>query len=130
MFQLLKNNMKATWKTINKLIGKIKAPHCSSQVIDNNQLISDQLAIANHFNNLFANIANKLVEKLSNSSTYYRDFSNPSIFPPIYLNPTTPTEIGKIIRELKSKYSCEIDRMPTLVTGTKNSSDIISTARI
>ena len=114
----MENNQQTNWYT--------KAPHCSSLIIDNNQLSSDQLAIANHFNNHFANIASKLVDNLSNSNRCYRDFLNPSTSQSIYLNPTTPTEIGNIIREMKSKYSCGMDGIPT--SALKNSPDNILTA--
>ena len=63
---------------------------------------------------------------LSNSNTCYRDFFNPSTFQSIYLNPTAPTDIGNIIREIKSKYSYEMDGTPTSVL--KNSPDNILTA--
>ena len=69
--------IKETWRTINRLIGKTIAPRCFSLVIDNNQLSTDQLAIANHLSNHFANIASKLVDNLSNSNRRYRDFLNP-----------------------------------------------------
>ena len=126
VFEQHKNNIKETSRTINKLIGKTKAPHCSSLVIDNNQLSSDQLAIANHFNNHFENIASKLVDNLSNSNRCYRDFLNPFTSQSIYLNPTTPTEVGNIIREMKSKYSCGMDGIPT--SALKNSPGYILTA--
>ena len=112
IFEQHKNNIKETWRTINRLIGKTKAPCCSSLESDNNQLSTDQLAIANHLNNHFANIVNKLVDNLSNSNRCYRDFLNPSTYKSIYLNPITPTEIGNIIREMKSKYSCGMDGIP------------------
>ena len=63
LFEKNKFNMKATWKTINKLLGKGKVASCSSLVVDN-QLTSDSLAIANYFNNHFASIASKLVDNL------------------------------------------------------------------
>ena len=64
MFKQHKNNIKETRRTIKRLIGKTKAPRCSSLVIDNNQLSTDQFAVANHFKNHFANIASKLVDNL------------------------------------------------------------------
>ena len=71
IFEKNKRNLKATWKTINKLLGKEKVASCSSFVVDN-QLTSDPLAITNYFNNHFASIASKLVDNLPPSLHNFR----------------------------------------------------------
>ena len=115
IFQQHKSNIKETWKIINKLLGKTKTSHCSSLNIDNNQLSTDKLAIANHFNNHFANIASKLVNDLPTPTKHYSEYLNSPIYQTIYLNPTTTMEIKNIIGEMKNKRSCGLDGIPSVV---------------
>ena len=72
LFEKNKFNLKATWKTINKLLGKGKVASCSSLVVDN-QWTSDPLAIANYFNNHFASIVSKLVDNLPPSLHNFKE---------------------------------------------------------
>ena len=114
LFEKNKFNMKATWKTINKLLGKGKVASCSSLVVDS-QLTSDSLAIANYFNNHFASIASKLVDNLLPSLHNFREYLGTSSADSMYLNPTSLLEIKNILLELKSTSSSGIDEIPSSV---------------
>ena len=61
-FKKLRNNLKDTWKNINKQLGKVKSSVglCSSISINNN-LVNDSLQITNYFNDYCVNVANNLV---------------------------------------------------------------------
>ena len=116
-FNSIKIIEKKQWKTINKLIGKTKALHCFSLVIDDNQLSTDQLAIPHHFNNHCAVTASIGVNNLSHSNKHQKDFFYPFTSQSIYLNPATPTENENNIREMKSKYSYKSHISFTVFSG-------------
>ena len=114
--------MKATWKTIHKLLGKGKVASCSSLAVDN-QLTSDPLAIANHFNNHFASIVNKLVDNRPLSLHNFKKYLGTSSTESMYLNSTSLFEIKNVLLELKSNSSSGIDE--TLSSVLKSTPDNI-----
>ena len=62
-FIKIKNDMRQTWKNINRQLGKVKISSYASLSI-NNITIDDPKQITNHFNDYFVNIASKLVSNL------------------------------------------------------------------
>ena len=66
LFDKLKNNLKQTWKTLNKLLGRkeSKITQCPSLIIDG-KLCTDSNLLANYFNDYFSSIGEKLVNKLA-----------------------------------------------------------------
>ena len=69
-----KNNSRATWKVINQLIGKKKQNPTSSMMLNDTLIISNKIAIANHSNNYFTSVAEKLVKKISTTDTTFSTF--------------------------------------------------------
>ena len=57
-FTKIKNDMRQTWKNINRQLGKVEILSYASLSI-NNITIDDPKQITNHFNNYFVNIASK-----------------------------------------------------------------------
>ena len=62
-FIKIKNDMRQTWKNINRQLGKVKISSYAS-VSMNNTTIDDPKQITNHFNDYFVYIASKLVSNL------------------------------------------------------------------
>ena len=62
-FIKIKNDMRQTWKNINRQLGKVKISSCAFLSI-NNITIDDPKQITNHFIDYFVNIASKLVLNL------------------------------------------------------------------
>ena len=63
-FIKIKNDMRQTWKNINRQLGKVKISSRVSLSI-NNITIDDPKQITNYFNDYFVNIASKLVSNLT-----------------------------------------------------------------
>ena len=57
-------NLKETWKIINDLLGKKKQQH-NSAIRLNGSLETDNIRIANHFNNYFSSVADSFAKKNS-----------------------------------------------------------------
>lgn len=108
-----KKDSRATWRTINELLGKRKPNNQIPSLEINNKTITDPTLIANEFNSYFSNIASDLVSKLNkrnvkNFSNYLNRQSSNSFF----LKPTTASEIQDVLKSLKNKLSAGIDGIP------------------
>jgi hypothetical protein len=115
LFDEFKNNSKQTWKVLNNLIGKqndktfvpIKFKH-------NDELISNPQDIANHFCDYFTNVGPGLAAKIPepiNRYSHYLTKSQSRNPKTLFLGPTDPQEIFKIIMSLKPKKSCGHDNI-------------------
>ena len=113
-FKKLSNNLKETWKNINKQLGKVKSSVCSLISINNN-LVNDSLQITNYFNDYFVNVANNLVSDLPQTSHSFQTFMQSPTLSTLYLYPTSLTEIKKLISNLQPKKSTGIDEIPPTI---------------
>ena len=100
VFESYKNDLKKTWKNINSLFDKKKLNPCSTLRI-HNQLTSDAVTIANHFNLHFVEVGTKVVNKLPPTSHNLKEFLPFPIPNSLYFNPATPLEIKRITTDLK-----------------------------
>ena len=114
VFQKFRNNLKETWKNINKQLGKVKSSTCSSLLV-NNKTINDSQSITNHFNDYFASVAGDLVSSLPQSSCSFMSYLPETSINSIYFYPTTLTEVKRIISGLKPKNSTGIDEIPSSI---------------
>ena len=99
MYQLVQRvvielqNLKATWKMLNNIMGRNKQNHNDSSVIINDNEVTDYQLIANKFNEYFSTVAEKLMEKIphtnENPLKYLENQSKSSLF----LSATSPSEI-------------------------------------
>ena len=65
-FQHYKTDMKKTWKQINEIMQKKKkTPDLPKYFLDNNKVITENIDIANCFNNFFSNIGPALANAIS-----------------------------------------------------------------
>ena len=80
-------NLRETWKIINDLLGKKKQQH-NSAIRLNGSLETDNIRIANHFNNYFSSVADSLAKKSPKSSIPFTNYLTSSISSSIFLKPT------------------------------------------
>ena len=114
---------------MNSLLGKKKLNPCATLKIDN-QLTSDAVTIADHFNLHFVEVGTKLANKLPPTSHNFKEFLPFPIPNSLYLNPTTPLEIKRIVADLKSKNSCGIDGIPSKVLKSTPENILLTLAHI
>ena len=124
LFDKQKNNLKQTWQTLNKLLGrkKSKITQCPSLIIDG-KLCTDSNLLANYFNDYFSSFGEKLVNKLATPQKQFSEFLGSPICNSMFLNPTSVTEIRKIFSKMQPKNSTGIDEIP--ISVVKSSSDYI-----
>ena len=103
LFDKHKNNIKKAWININLFLGKKTGQsHCKSMTVNGVEL-TDPFHIANHFNDYFVSLSEKLVKKVpktNDNSLIYLGLSFSDLF---YLYPTTSQEVQKTISGLKTK---------------------------
>ena len=93
-------NAKKTWKTVNNLIGKERAKLPSS-ICFNDKIISNNIEIAEEFNNYFSNIASKLASDIQPASVSFESFLSDPLPFSFFLKPTSEREISEVIQGLK-----------------------------
>ena len=94
---------KKTWNLINKIIGNSKS-HSTYNILLNDTISTDPIAVAEYFNDYFSNIPANLVSSLSYPSNDYMSlipFNNNSM----YLEHASSGEIFWIIKSLKNNTS-------------------------
>ncbi len=112
--QEYKKDIKLTWKSIRLLLGKMrdKSEICTTFRI-NNTHTSDVEKISNAFCKYFSSIGKDLASSIPTSNaipTSYLNDRNPGS---LFLAPTTPEEICKILYKTKSKSSLGPDNIST-----------------
>ena len=101
LFQNNMGNSRATWKTLNDLMGR-KRKSCIKYLLNGNDEIHDDKGIADLFNNYFTNIPLTLDSMIPNSSIDPTSFISVNL--QSYLSefqPCTPFEVSSIISNLK-----------------------------
>lgn len=99
----------ATWKVINEVVGKKKKKPGIDKIEVNGSLIEKEDLIANEFNTYFTKIAENIKKDIPNSDLNFKDFLPPPQQRTFFLNPTTRPEVIEIVRNLKSKFSTDIN---------------------
>jgi hypothetical protein len=101
-----KNRCRATWDVINKKVGNIRQSNQIKSILHNSQNITNSKDIANIFNEYYINISN----------IFHQNY-NPSVMncnrhaATMYCNPTSPSEIHRIIMGLKNTNSSGYDEI-------------------
>ena len=84
-------------------------PIINESILDNNG-IYDTTAIANHLNNYFANVDNKLAQTYAEQDEQlFLKFLSKQFSNSIFLEPTFPTEVVNILHVLNSNKSPVVD---------------------
>lgn len=121
MLEANKHDMKNTWKIMKTAMNKTHDKSNISQINCNGNLLSNEQHIANAFCEYFANVGPDYASKIPKSNlmpSYYMKNKNKNS---IFINPTDPEEIDKIISNLKSKNSSGHDNINSkLIKVLKN----------
>ena len=113
-FKKIKNDMRQTWKNINRQLGKVKISSCASLSI-NNITIDDPKQITNHFNDYFVNIASKLISNLPQLPHNFQTYLFSPTLNSLYFQPTTLFEIKKFVNNIQPKNSFGTDKVPSSI---------------
>jgi len=117
-----KHDIRKTWGVINSLIGRTNDKTTISESFKiNNQNISDKSIIANEFCNFFSTIGQKYANEIPNSQFNYDYYMNNKQQASMFMSPTDPYEIVKMIDLLKRKNSSGHDKLSSsLIKDIKN----------
>ena len=101
-----KNNIKATWIGIKKVINiNNKASSMTKLILDNGKSISDPVEISNGFNDFFSSIGKKVQNSVPFSHKKFSDFLNVQNSNSFFISPTNASEIADIIEKLNCSKS-------------------------
>ena len=106
-----KNDMKATWRTLNSLLGKKHIPECKFLYTNTNKTTEPQ-QLANLFNKHLSSIAYKYASTLPKYENNYSEYLGNKIQETIYVWPTCPMEVKNILINSKPKLSACFDEIP------------------
>ena len=118
MCQEFRHNSTKLWKLINGIAGKIQNKNelieCIS--VDNIQYETGP-EIANEFAKHFSSIGKRYATCISEPKLHYKDYLRhiPSSNQNIFLDATTPLEIGNLIRNLPNKRTSGYDNINNLL---------------
>ena len=87
----------------------------TTSLLHKNKTLTDNIEIANAFNEHFSNAAVKLVKNLPNSNSHFSNYLKSSNLSSIYLFPTSFLELKRLIAEIKPKLSTGFDQIPPVV---------------
>ena len=107
-----KNDIKNTSRTINSILENNSETNCNFLLIAG-ELKSEPQLLANHFNNHFTTVADKLFHVLPTGTRSYCDYLNSAYAQSLYVWPTCLSEIAKMVQKMKNKLSAGIDQIPT-----------------
>lgn len=111
-----KNKCKAVWEVINSNIGDIKTNTEIDKILYNNNTYSDSIDICEAFNNYYIQLTNDTNFKFDiNDINKTIDVNNQNT---IFLRPTYPDEIFKVINSLNNTNSVGIDGINTKLIKT------------
>lgn len=115
-FENYKADIKKTWKQINLLLSKKNKVHdLPKYFFDGNNKLTDNIDIANCFNNFFCNIGPSLANSIQNpQNKSYTDYLKQNILSSFSFSTITSDFTSKIIRKLKSKSSSGHDGLSSI----------------
>ena len=115
MLLLFSNNPYLVWKTLKFILPSIKSNDNSTINLKVNGNYYDKPdEVAEHFNNFFVNIGQKLANEIPSSETSQcKSFFNDKVKNTIFLEPPKVNEILNIINSLKSKKCCDDNAIPS-----------------
>src|ERR1700733_9640988 len=124
-FTKYNKDLKKTWDTIRKIINSKQQDSGISTLLVNGIEINDKVAIATRLNIYFSEIAHKLSQNLSLSTTKFNASLPPSEISSLLMYPTYPQEINSLSKTLKSTKSVGPDGLDPSILS-KNLSVIIN----
>ena len=112
-FEECKTNMKKTWRGIKELINTSnKNPMKVNELKVNNKLISDNLALANTFNNFFVNVGSEVNKSIPDTNVCPSTYLKNKVESNFLINKTSNAEVMTIILKLDDNKSSGPDDIP------------------
>lgn len=105
------NKSKAAWSIINNNLNIKQDSKMEHEILINENLESNAEIIANHFNQYFIDIPNKLSSNNDNTEVDYHKFTINKNYPTIFVEPATENEIFNVIMSLRNSNSSGIDNI-------------------
>ena len=105
-FSATKDNVKGTWKLLNKILKNKNMEQIPGIFVDeSNKNIVGSQNIADSFNEYFANVGNNLAKQIPTSTGHFQDYLSNKNDETLFITPTNPTEVRNIIQNFKNKSS-------------------------
>ena len=120
LFDNYKNDIKSTWRTINKILKPNSNNKRSSikKIIHNDVTLTESSDIANVFNNFFCNIGKETSRKYGksqiNNQNHLKYLNDNNFVNSFSFRQSTPIDISSIIKSLKNKHA-HITEIPIFV---------------
>ena len=105
-------NIKQTWKLLNNILNKNKIIVPMDSFIINGIKTSNAHEIVSKFNEYFTNIGTSLAARIPTSSRSFSSYMNQTHIDSFALQLSNPSEVVRIISELKIKSSSGYDSIP------------------
>ncbi len=125
-FDDYKDNSKKQWQMINNLLNRgTKSKNIHKLIDDNGTVINTPSAIAECFNDYFANIATNMKESIKDNtgpdvgSDTFTEFLHGPVSNSMYLKPADPGEVHQIIKNFKNKATLDC-KMSVLKIANSN----------
>ena len=115
VFNMHKNNMKQTWRTITETLNKqVNSREIPTKIIHNDETLTDNEEIADCFNSYFANIAVQLSSSFEESDripSFEAYFCDDNVNPDLsfHFTPVTEDLVLTLISNLQNKTSSGMD---------------------
>ena len=115
VFSDFRNNIKKTWDTLNKLMGKTHQKTKINNIIHENKILDKATDISETFNNFFSNVASNLESKLPPSTIDPMQFMKGN-FPDSMEAPYANLDIVfKVVKSLPNKFASLHDFSPCII---------------
>jgi len=116
LFNNFKDNMKATWQVINKILrpGGAINKNSISKILFNDDIITEEQAMADLFNEFFANIGKNIAEKQKPHPADHLKYLTGNHANSFFFGPATVHDVEKCLLSLENKAS-DINSIPVVV---------------
>ncbi len=115
-------NPKKNWETLNEIIGKKSCNKKISEINNDNGLtLTNDIEIAERFNDFFSSIGQKISDSISKTDTDPLSYlkHDPNI-PQLKFDEITPTHINDMIKQISPKKSLDIDGISNFLLSQLN----------
>jgi len=105
-----KGNSKKIWDTLGEAMNNKKSGTSSvDSLLINDEICSDEILIANAFNDFFSQIGSKVSDSVPPTNSNYWDFLPPRCSNTFFIDPVVPSDIASTISQLEKKSSKDIN---------------------
>ena len=121
--EIYRNDTRQTWKLLKEVIGKTNNKSKISEIFKiDNTTTTNRTKIADGFCKYFSEIGPKTASNIPTSNKAFHEFLNTPNAKSIFLSPTDPDEIRRIIMQIKPKSSSGPDSISSKLIKTLSTS--------